>query len=142
MATLDDVDEDEAFIMELMSMHPNDDDIVVEDLSLDGSSVEETPANIPTIFIDQYENGEVSDVRNEITRHVVCVFAKICARNLARWLFSIIIFTLLYSFTARNLFYYFTLLFLYHEPCFYFIIPKFSFLYDFSINLDLCKKIY
>lgn len=31
-ATLDEVDEDEAFIIELMAMHPNDDDIVVEDL--------------------------------------------------------------------------------------------------------------
>lgn len=31
-ATFDDVDEDEAFINELMAMHPNDDDIVVEDL--------------------------------------------------------------------------------------------------------------
>lgn len=32
MSTFDDVDEDEAFICELMAMHPNDDDIVVEDL--------------------------------------------------------------------------------------------------------------
>lgn len=32
MATLDDVDDDEAFINELMAMHPNDEDIVVEDL--------------------------------------------------------------------------------------------------------------
>lgn len=32
MSTLDDVDDDEAFIHELMAMHPNDDDIVVEDL--------------------------------------------------------------------------------------------------------------
>lgn len=32
METLDDVDENEAFINDLMAMHPNDDDIVVEDL--------------------------------------------------------------------------------------------------------------
>lgn len=32
MATLDDIDDDEAFINELMAMHPNDEDIVVEDL--------------------------------------------------------------------------------------------------------------
>lgn len=30
--TFDDVDEDEAFINELMALHPNDEDIVVEDL--------------------------------------------------------------------------------------------------------------
>jgi hypothetical protein len=36
MATLDDVDDDEAFITELMAMHPNDDDILVEDLEDDG----------------------------------------------------------------------------------------------------------
>lgn len=30
--TFDDVDEDEAFINELMAMHPNDDDLVIEDL--------------------------------------------------------------------------------------------------------------
>lgn len=33
--TLDDVDEDEAFISELMAMHPNDEDIVVEDLEVE-----------------------------------------------------------------------------------------------------------
>lgn len=32
MSTFDDVDDDEAFICDLMAMHPNDDDIVVEDL--------------------------------------------------------------------------------------------------------------
>lgn len=32
MSTLDDVDDDEAFISDLMAMHPNDDDIVIEDL--------------------------------------------------------------------------------------------------------------
>lgn len=59
MGTLDDVDEDEAFIMELMAMHPNDDDIVVEDLDLEDA---ETSANLPSIFIERF-NGEVSDVR-------------------------------------------------------------------------------
>jgi hypothetical protein len=34
--TLDDVDDDEAFISELMAMHPNDEDIQVEDLEGDG----------------------------------------------------------------------------------------------------------
>lgn len=32
MQTLDDVDEDEAFIHDLMAMHPNDEDLVVVDL--------------------------------------------------------------------------------------------------------------
>jgi hypothetical protein len=32
MDTIDDIDEDEAFINELMALHPNDDDIIVEDL--------------------------------------------------------------------------------------------------------------
>lgn len=36
METLDDVDEDEAFISELMAMHPNDEEIRVEDLEGDG----------------------------------------------------------------------------------------------------------
>lgn len=34
METFDDVDEEEAFISELMALHPNDDDIVVEDLEI------------------------------------------------------------------------------------------------------------
>jgi hypothetical protein len=60
MATLDDVDEDEAFIMELMAMHPNDDDIIVEDLDLD---IDEPPVTLPSIFIEPFDNGHVSDVR-------------------------------------------------------------------------------
>lgn len=32
MSTFDEIDDDEAFICDLMAMHPNDDDIVVEDL--------------------------------------------------------------------------------------------------------------
>lgn len=44
MATLDDIDEDEAFINELMAMHPNDDDIVVEDLEEAGVEIEEAEA--------------------------------------------------------------------------------------------------
>lgn len=32
MDTVDDIDEDEAFINELMALHPNDEDIVVEDM--------------------------------------------------------------------------------------------------------------
>lgn len=34
--TLDDVDDDEAFISELMAMHPNDEDIEIVDLESDG----------------------------------------------------------------------------------------------------------
>lgn len=41
MSTIEDVDEDEAFICELMAMYPNDEDIVVEDLEEVGSA--ETP---------------------------------------------------------------------------------------------------
>jgi hypothetical protein len=61
METLDDVDDDEAFIMELMSMHPNDDDIVVEDLDLDEA---ESSTILPSIFIEHFNNGEVLDVRH------------------------------------------------------------------------------
>lgn len=39
MASLDDVDDDEAFISELMAMHPNDEDIVVEDLEAEGDDL-------------------------------------------------------------------------------------------------------
>lgn len=44
MATLDDINEDDAFIIELMAMHPNDDDIVVddiEDVDVEGADGEE-----------------------------------------------------------------------------------------------------
>ena len=41
MDTVDDIDEDEAFINELMALHPNDEDIVVED-------IEDTPATLET----------------------------------------------------------------------------------------------
>lgn len=54
MATVDDVNEDEAFISELMALHPNDEDIVVEDL--------ETPSVeiiVPEILVVQdEEEGE------------------------------------------------------------------------------------
>lgn len=40
METLEDVDEDEIFISDLMAMHPNDEDIVVEDLELEIAAVD------------------------------------------------------------------------------------------------------
>lgn len=39
--TVDDIDEDEAFINELIALHPNDEDIIVED-------IEATDYNMPT----------------------------------------------------------------------------------------------
>lgn len=58
MATLDDVDEDEAFIMELMAIH--DDEMIIEDLEMT------PPPSIPQIRIDEIDDsqGEVSDVRH------------------------------------------------------------------------------
>lgn len=59
---IDDIDEDEAFIMELMAMHPNDDDLIVEDL-------EDAPLTIPLIRIDGVDSeGETSDVRKLLTK--------------------------------------------------------------------------
>lgn len=62
MATLDDVDEDEAFIMELMAMHPHEDDLIVEDLEMT------PPPTIPEILIDAIDDspGERSDVRTSL----------------------------------------------------------------------------
>jgi hypothetical protein len=140
MATLDDVDEDEAFILELMSMHPNDDDIIIEDLSIE-ESVDETPVtNIPTIFIDHFNNGEVSDVRN--TNKFVCSFCVLEIFALEIYLFSFSFYISLVwlfvdnhlTFIARNfiLFYYFFhALFYNHEPFIFYYSIFFSLFYDF-----------
>lgn len=65
MATLDDIDEDEAFIMELMAMHPNDDDLIVEDLEL-------TPPPIPLIRVNGIDSQGASDVRNLLSKLASC----------------------------------------------------------------------
>jgi hypothetical protein len=48
--TFDDVDEDEAFINDLMAMHPNDDDLVIEDLDT-VSIIVTAPENLDDIPI-------------------------------------------------------------------------------------------
>lgn len=61
MATLDDIDEDEAFISELMAMHPNDEDLVVEDLEEAGEIV-----NVSEIEVENVQAAEaaIEDVRH------------------------------------------------------------------------------
>lgn len=40
METLDDVDDEETFINELMAIHPNDEDVVVEDLEVEAIPIQ------------------------------------------------------------------------------------------------------
>lgn len=58
---VDDIDEDEAFINELMALHPNDEDIIVEDIeSLD---VAIASTNIPSADNDNDDNDGVRKIR-------------------------------------------------------------------------------
>lgn len=65
METFDDVDEDEAFITELMALHPIDADIVVEDLEL--PSVEPT---VPAIVIEQDVPGGAEAVEDVVRQNM------------------------------------------------------------------------
>lgn len=68
--TFDDVDEDEAFINELMAMHPNDEDLIVEDLeaipivvTLPEDVVEDVAEDVP-----QAEEAVEEGVRQKLCR--------------------------------------------------------------------------
>lgn len=68
--TFDDVNDDEAFISELMALHPNDADIVVEDL-------EEAPTvdiNLPGILIEQPDQEAEEAVEDVVRQKVWMVF--------------------------------------------------------------------
>lgn len=41
MDTVDDIDEDEAFINELMALHPNDEDLIVEDIEFSNNEADQ-----------------------------------------------------------------------------------------------------
>lgn len=59
MDTVDDIDEDEAFINELMALHPNDEDIIVEDIeNLPPPSIEEA-------IIDHATVSDINDAEND-----------------------------------------------------------------------------
>lgn len=72
METFDDVDEDEAFITELMALHPIDADIVVEDL-------EEVPTvdiALPEIVIDQ-DVAQCEEATEDVVRQKLNYFPSI-----------------------------------------------------------------
>lgn len=71
METLDDIDDDEAFINELMAMHPNDEDLVVEDL--EGSLT-------PTIGIESIPEGEEA-MEDAVSLSRVCCYRSQLSRN-------------------------------------------------------------
>ena len=41
MDTVDDIDDDEAFINELMALHPNDEDLIVEDIEFSNNEADQ-----------------------------------------------------------------------------------------------------
>lgn len=65
MDTIEDIDEDEAFINELMALHPNDEDIIVEDIE---ATEHNLPTTIPPSIIDHEtirDNNNVSADEND-----------------------------------------------------------------------------
>ena len=66
METLDDVDDEEAFINELMALHPNDDDIVVEDLENVTETVE--PQNQEVDEVQQAQEAVENVVRQRFVK--------------------------------------------------------------------------
>lgn len=79
MGTLDDVDDDEAFISDLMAMHPNDDDIVVEDLEEIDEAVSESghvqdsaPVESTLDVTDRRESTE--DGVRQIVCSLLCIY--------------------------------------------------------------------
>jgi hypothetical protein len=67
MDTVDDIDEDEAFISELMALHPNDEDIIVEDIE----AIEYPPPSIDDVsIIDQETINSVNADENDDNNNV------------------------------------------------------------------------
>lgn len=72
MDTVDDIDEDEAFINELMALHPNDEDIVVEDIeALDYSSGARTTTTIEAIDDIEDNNNNNNEDNDDGVRKIV-----------------------------------------------------------------------
>lgn len=63
MSTFDDIDEDEIFICDLMAMHPNDEDLVVEDLEEAGETISLAETEIENI--PEAEEAIEDAVRNK-----------------------------------------------------------------------------
>jgi hypothetical protein len=80
MDTVDDIDEDEAFINELMALHPNDEDIIVEDLEFRAAPND----NNNTISSDN--NSDLDGVRNVC----YCVLPLVVALSIFRSLHTIL----------------------------------------------------
>lgn len=65
METVDDIDEDEAFINELIALHPNDEDIIVEDIESIEDYASRTAATAESITTanDNSEDNNYDGVR-------------------------------------------------------------------------------
>jgi hypothetical protein len=61
MDTVDDVDEDEAFINELIALHPNDEDIIVEDIESMEDYASRTAVAAPIITTTSAANDNSED---------------------------------------------------------------------------------
>jgi hypothetical protein len=61
MDTVDDIDEDEAFINELMALHPNDEDLIVEDIEFSNNEADQLPNTQETV--NDNTNDESDGVR-------------------------------------------------------------------------------
>lgn len=67
MDTVDDIDEDEAFINELMALHPNDEDIIVEDIeNLPPPSIEDAIIDHATVSDINNVNADENDDNNNV----------------------------------------------------------------------------
>lgn len=65
MDTVDDIDEDEAFINELMALHPNVEDLIVEDIEATEYNLLPTTITItPSIQASIIDHETISDNNN------------------------------------------------------------------------------
>lgn len=64
MDTVDDIDADEAFISELMAIHPNDEDIVVEDIEFTPTNLD-LPPPIDDIEQDIVNNPDENEINED-----------------------------------------------------------------------------
>jgi hypothetical protein len=81
MDSVDDIDEDEAFISELMALHPNDEDIIVEDIEFSRNdndndadrATQETASDDNNVDDDKSEDG-VRELKKTLESLVARVF--------------------------------------------------------------------
>lgn len=57
MDTVDDIDEDEAFINELMALHPNDEDLIVEDIEFNNNEADQLSITQETVNDNNSDDG-------------------------------------------------------------------------------------